>query len=363
MMAYFLFMTRSRVAFHRNFVVIYPFLALCLAFGVAMLYRGVCYLTKKNRFLTVIRFPFIFVSLMALLLGLQGWSSWQDAWSVRSQADNRSDLVRWLNQHPQAIRGFEEIILAEELHFHPQDLQRLPLPYRIVPLRDIPYIHARKALFVLPRALDRLFPWEYQSPEARHEWYIAQGFLATIPNEAILQTWDGGLTRLFTLSVDPALLLVTSPPTLPRLDPKDCLEQGACETPGVSGCFFNNDPAAQQQIVLCPGQRFVMPLPALAPNSYALMVTIRLSDSTISSSADNWVIVRLLDNTSVITERRFDLEPSSVSQSLVLPFVLSEESTNVILEIAYGGDAGNETQNTMPLYMHSVELTFWFSDE
>lgn len=128
---YFAFMTRMRVGFHRNFIALYPFLALGLAASFAWLEQRAARLGSAR-----VRPIGIALVLGALVLVLA--RSARQSLAIASQIETRSQAVDRLVELARE-RGWTKVGIEAELRVHPIDLKRLPagVAYEVLPLKEL----------------------------------------------------------------------------------------------------------------------------------------------------------------------------------------------------------------------------------
>ena len=119
LLTYFTFMTRMRVSFHRNFLVLYPAIALCFGLGVTALWhfaRNV----KGNvgKWLSL-----AFLALVAAFLGYKTMRAVQANRQVWNTPETRSQAVLAAQEKLADITQ-PRIGVAEELRMHPDDLAK-----------------------------------------------------------------------------------------------------------------------------------------------------------------------------------------------------------------------------------------------
>jgi hypothetical protein len=121
---YFLSVTQTKVSFHRNALILYPFIAILFGLGLWFVYS---FLAQEGRLR-----KYLAVALILLVSGILGFSSTKAAyrsWKVWSQPETRTRAVMRINEitesSPDALVG-----IALELRMHPRDLARLDADYR-----------------------------------------------------------------------------------------------------------------------------------------------------------------------------------------------------------------------------------------
>ncbi|MCP4200779.1 MAG: glycosyltransferase family 39 protein [bacterium] len=225
--AYFLFMIQMRVDSHRNFLVLYPYFAILLGFGIVFLHR-LCQDGDGGRWRSrwLMRWPmrWLAVALAVVALALPAWQSISAAVTLSRQIETRSEAVLKINRAK--VDGFERAVVAVELGVHPLDLKKLELPYELVSTTKFRSLMPRapRTLFVMPESVD--FAESY-STKGRVQLAAALDRLKReLPEERIVERIGGeadrsvhrtgepvfqlsGVTRLDFYSVNPVILLVS----------------------------------------------------------------------------------------------------------------------------------------------------------
>ncbi len=125
-LAYFLLMTRMRVSFHRNFVPLYPFLAIGLAAcaeRIAALSGGL-----RARWARP-----VFVGLVSAALLVQLAATASISRSIAASRETRSSGVDLLERLARE-QAWTRVGISLELHVHESDLRRLSVPFEVAPL-------------------------------------------------------------------------------------------------------------------------------------------------------------------------------------------------------------------------------------
>lgn len=226
--AYFLFMIQMRINSHRNFLVLYPYLAILVAFGIVFVHR-----ISQDR--ESGRWPvrWLGAALGVVVLGIPAWQSVSSAVTVGKQIETRSEAVLKINQA--RASGFKKVVIASELGIHPLDLRKLELPYQLVSTAKFRrlMLGSPRTLFVMPERVD--FADGY-STRGRVQLAAALDRLKQeLPEERIVERIGGeadrsahhtgdppfplpGVTRLEFYSVNPIVLLVSGGESPARSD-------------------------------------------------------------------------------------------------------------------------------------------------
>jgi hypothetical protein len=123
-MIYFLSVTQTKVSFHRNVLILYPFIAILFGIGLLLVYE---FLAQRGRLRKLLGILLIF-----LVGGYLAFSSARAAyrsWKVWSRPETRTRAVMRINELTQSS---DDVLVgvALELRMHPRDLARLEVDYR-----------------------------------------------------------------------------------------------------------------------------------------------------------------------------------------------------------------------------------------
>jgi hypothetical protein len=193
---YFLILTQMRISYHRNFLVLYPMLALLFGLGISfvsdlLLKVGRVGRYAKMGFLLAVTLVVMFFSLTATKVS---WRTWQ-------RLESRSQAVVRANQLLAADPG-AKVGIAAELRLHPQDLAVLDAEFIELPIRELLADPGRYDLIV---AFGEVNLADHDTRDTARE---LNGLLGRIPDEH-KETIGTGLLNLRIYSVDPAVLLLT----------------------------------------------------------------------------------------------------------------------------------------------------------
>ena len=170
--AYLLFMSSMTVNFHRNFIQIYPFIAVCV--GLAFFYLHVA--LKRLRFRRKKRAIICIVA--ALFLLPRAYDAYQTGRALHASRDTRSAVIDALN----AMENAKKVIFAKELRVHAQDLNRLKCDYAIHPIEMMGAAqHEDSTICVLPSKISQIYDYH------RAEIAVKQAIIDDIHREHILQ--------------------------------------------------------------------------------------------------------------------------------------------------------------------------------
>jgi len=198
---YFSYMMGTKVTYQRNFIQIYPFLALLFGLGFYNIYITLKRFHLKAEFL---------VTLIALMLFIpQSLESYKMAKVEKMARDSRTHAMAIINGE----RGYKSIVIAKELRVHNQDLRLLKKPYKITPLLDIAKGKLDKdILYVIPSQIS-----SYRYNEDKKIVNAMRDFIKStepLVVQTIRKNDRGdkrryiGVTRLRHYSISPTILLI-----------------------------------------------------------------------------------------------------------------------------------------------------------
>ncbi len=132
---YMLYMVRQKVDFHRNFLVIYPFITIWIAHAVHSITKFLKRLTEKfksklpGHLLRVgINYSLLFI--LALMISFNARAEIKKARALSNHVETRSQLINIINRY--AKDSYLKVAIAKELRLHNMDLQRLNVPYVLI---------------------------------------------------------------------------------------------------------------------------------------------------------------------------------------------------------------------------------------
>jgi len=205
---YISYMIGTKVNYHRNFVQVYPFLALLFASGFYVLYSIIEKVRIRLEWQKAWIAPLAVAIVVLLFLVPQASSTYALAKMEKKARDSRTHTIADIN----TLQGFKKLVIAKELRIHWQDLRKLKLPYSIKPLLDIASQKTNEdTLYVLPALI--------ASSEKKDEEKITamRNFVASIEAFIIKKVSKNdrgdernyvGITRLHLYSINPDILLV-----------------------------------------------------------------------------------------------------------------------------------------------------------
>ena len=205
---YILYMTGMTVNFHRNFVQVYPFIAILFASGTYTIYY-LLGLIQKRVFTSKewIASVLTFLIVLSFLLP-QAYTSMHKAKAKYKSKDTRTKVIDELN----AFKDIKNIIIAKELRIHSQDLKRLKIPYTVVPLLKVSSSAKNiNTIYLLPKNIT-----SFHMPRDKKKLEPMQKFISKIDKSSIIKTIGGnGGTRIDIYSVNPGIIFVKDLPLIP----------------------------------------------------------------------------------------------------------------------------------------------------
>ena len=171
--SYLLFMSGMTVNFHRNFIQIYPFIAIFA--GVAFYNLHVA----LKHFYPKLKRPTSIVCLAAAFVLLpHAYDAYQTGMVLHNTRDTRSAVIDTLN----AMEDVQKIVFARELRIHEQDLDRLKYDYAIQPIEIMSAEQKRDGVhYVLPAEVSQIYTYHHEEIQRK------QAIIDKIPDEHILQ--------------------------------------------------------------------------------------------------------------------------------------------------------------------------------
>lgn len=219
---------RTSVHFHRNLLVLYPFLAVAFGLGVVALGgwlgRGLRRRGPRWRRPAVVGFWI----LVALLLGGRTVRTLAASWRTAGTPETRSQAVDEINSRAAAARTRSSgppasplaVRIAAELELHPLDLERLEVPYEVKPLAEIACHPEPRTVALVPRRMTTWIPSRQPEVDRLNALLERKG-----PEVFAL---PGRNTVLTHFSTDPAVVL-----RLPWSWPDGVVPTESCASPGT----------------------------------------------------------------------------------------------------------------------------------
>jgi dolichyl-phosphate-mannose-protein mannosyltransferase len=192
------FFCSMRLDFHRNFVVIYPFVAVAFAAGLASAWHW-----TQRAWQGRARDGATVALAAALALGV-GIHFARAAASSRHLPESRTAAMQ-LAADLARERQWKSIAVAAELRIHPLDLARLPVPATVLPLRDL--LNRREQFDAIVTPV-RLYETTARS-EKVHERMRALN--RALPRDGIVGEILGECTNPAHPSINPAIHILARP--------------------------------------------------------------------------------------------------------------------------------------------------------
>lgn len=174
--SYLLFMSGMTVNFHRNFIQVYPFIAVFAGIAFYNLHVALEHFYPKLEK----SIPIICLA-AALILLPRAYDAYQTGWVLHNTRDTRSAVIDTLN----AMEDVQKIVFARELQVHEQDLNRLKYDYSIHPIELISAEQNRDGVhYVLPAEVSQIYTYHHEEIQDK------QAIIDKIPDAHILQYID-----------------------------------------------------------------------------------------------------------------------------------------------------------------------------
>ncbi len=129
---YFLYMTQMKVNFHRNFLLLYPFLGVLYSASAWILFDTLSHLNINATNRVFLNLKLLAPLILAALLIGNVYHTAKSSLAIHRTVDSRSQIIAELNR----IDSSRPLYLASELRFHDQDLRKLR-SHKVKSLNDI----------------------------------------------------------------------------------------------------------------------------------------------------------------------------------------------------------------------------------
>lgn len=214
--SYLVFMSGMTVNFHRNFIQVYPFIAVFTGIAFYNLHAAL------TRFYPNFKKPIPLVCLTAALVLLpRAYDAYQTGRVLHNTRDTRSTVIDTLN----AMEDVQKVVFARELRVHEQDLDRLKYDYAIQPIEIMSAEQNRDHThYVLPVEVSQIYTYHNKEIQTK------QAIIDKISDEHILQYIDNNYigknigkdyikqnaaTMLDVFSTSPSLIIANQIPHEP----------------------------------------------------------------------------------------------------------------------------------------------------
>ncbi len=213
---YLLFMSDMTVNFHRNFIQVYPFIAVFAGVAFHNLHVALVHFYPK------LKKPIPIVYLAASLVLLpRAYDAYQTGIVLHNTRDTRSAVIDALN----TMENVQKVVFARELRIHKQDLDRLKYDYAIQPIEIMSAEQIRdRTHYVLPAEVSQIYTYhqeEIQAKQAIIDKISGEHILQYIDNNYISQNIGKGYikqnaaTMLDVFSTSPSLIIANQIPHEP----------------------------------------------------------------------------------------------------------------------------------------------------
>lgn len=214
--SYLLFMSGMTVNFHRNFIQLYPFIAVFTGVAFYNLHAAL------TRFYPKLKKPVPIVCIAAMLVLLpRAYDAYQTGVVLHNTRDTRSAVIDTLN----AMEDVQKVVFARELRVHEQDLKRLKYDYSIQPIEIMSAEQNRgRTHYVLPVKVSQIYTYhdkETQTKQAIIDKIRSEHILQYIDNNYIGQNTgkdyikQNAATMLDVFSTSPSLIIANQIPHQP----------------------------------------------------------------------------------------------------------------------------------------------------
>ncbi|MCY4044677.1 MAG: phospholipid carrier-dependent glycosyltransferase, partial [Cellvibrionales bacterium] len=209
-LAFVVFMSLMKTNFHRNFIQIYPFMAVFFVAGVSTIWEMITNYITKRSLQRMAQAGFVF-ALVAIIAHNGFKQLTQTTLALQNVYDSRSESMDFLQSSDK-----QTVIIAKELDIHASDLSKLDGRYQLVPLADI-YLRLQQGgpatypvIYVVPTKLSH-FDGKYKhriSDDLRRQADDWRQFINNYPEEKIIQSFGKRNLSLSLFSVDPKLVII-----------------------------------------------------------------------------------------------------------------------------------------------------------
>ncbi len=222
---YIFYMSGLKVNFHRNFIQVYPFIAILIGSGFYYINHTLRNMIENFNGKYNIS-AILSVVLVTVFLGKQAYGASVKALDVKESKDSRTEVIDILN----GIDDVEYIVIAKELRIHERDLQNLEHEYSIVPLELIGSLKKENnTVYVLPQYIDHeisRFSLELAKKQAVIDLAESSDAAALY-----LKMGDSSITYLDRYSINPALAIYRE---IPDIEPDPSVI-------ALDNCTFSSD--------------------------------------------------------------------------------------------------------------------------
>ncbi len=209
--SYLLFMSDMTVNFHRNFIQVYPFIAVFAGVAFYNLHVALAHFYPK------LKKPIPIICLAATLVLLpRAYDAYQTGIVLHNARDTRSAVIDTLN----AMEDVQKVVFARELRVHGQDLKRLKCDYSIQSIEMISAEQNKVGVhYVLPAEISQIYTYHHEEIQTKqaiidkiHSEHILQYIEQNIGKDYIKQN---AATMLDVFSTSPSLIIANQIPHEP----------------------------------------------------------------------------------------------------------------------------------------------------
>lgn len=204
-LAYFFFMTTMKVNFHRNFILMYPFIAILYGAALGVFYSNIKWILIRLKLVTAQDrtklkiLCLILPILLTVYVARMANTEWVKTQEIKNSHDSRSLLVKKIN----ALDPTPMVYIPNEIRMHAQDLRKLKHPYKLVELETLFQCAdiANGSIAIIPEQLEPGGP----ADDKLAAFYLKA--MATVQTSSARLNAGSGVTRLSLFSVDPKLFV------------------------------------------------------------------------------------------------------------------------------------------------------------
>ena len=209
--SYLLFMSDMTVNFHRNFIQVYPFIAVFAGVAFYNLHVALAHFYPK------LKKPIPIICLAAALVLLpRAYDAYQTGIALHNTRDTRSAVIDTLN----AMEDVQKVVFARELRVQEQDLKRLKCDYSIQPIEIISAEQNKDGVhYVLPAEISQIYTYHHEEIQTKqaiidkiHSEHILQYIEQNIGKDYVKQN---AATMLDVFSTSPSLIIANQIPPEP----------------------------------------------------------------------------------------------------------------------------------------------------
>ncbi|MEM9007071.1 MAG: phospholipid carrier-dependent glycosyltransferase [Cyanobacteria bacterium P01_F01_bin.86] len=335
--------TQMSVNFHRNFIQVYPAVAILFASSAIVLQKTLTWFSRGKSANLAQPVGWVISGVLTFYMLSVGQASWIKAVAAKERIENRSQAIQYLNS-----QNFSNVIFAEELRMHQQDLRKLDAEYRVMKLKDILTLDRSQGVYVvLPVNPMTKMTGERAKPKLTAQRALSS-LLASIPENDVLKRIGGDRKLdLDQRSINPGLVVV-------KLSPTSAFPPPEGEIP-LSHMTFSKEFVIQRGnlIKMQSNGMITLPVYRLSKGSHDFRVQLRGSQA-YGENAKLILTIEDAGNEKTLLSRQIEAkETYSIEE---VPIKLSQ-ATKVQISLAYVNDANDkENRQDRNAYIKSVSL-------